>query len=85
MLFAIHILKIESFSSIGCTIVKSMKVPKLGYGVVFIIFSIIIPSSILKKKLYEVTISDFFSSTCRDFWYMCAFALKKSFKELDSL
>ena len=67
-----HILKMESSSSIECTILKSMKVPEPGYGIVF---TVIIPGSISKKVLYEVSISDFPAYTCRGFRYMCASAL----------
>ena len=51
---------------------KVMMVPESGYGVVFIVIT---PGSISKKELYEVTISDFLSCTCRGFQYMCASAL----------
>ena len=67
-----HILKMESSSSIECTILKSMKVPEPGYGIVF---TVITPGSISKKVLYEVSISDFPTCTCRGFRYMCASAL----------
>ena len=62
-----HILKIDSSSSLECTIVKSMKVPEPSYG---IFFTVIIPRSIL-KKLYEVKIFNFPACTYRGFWYMC--------------
>ena len=62
----------ESSSSIECTILKSMKVPKPGYGIVFTVITL---GSISKKVLYEVSISDFPACTCRGFWYMCASAL----------
>ena len=58
-----HILKMESSSSIDCTILKSMKVLEPRYGVVF---TIIIQVSI-SKELYEVTILDFLACTCRGF------------------
>ena len=67
-----HILKMESSSSIECTILKSMKVPEPDYGIVF---TVITPGSISKKVLYEVSISDFPAYTCRGFRYMCASAL----------
>ena len=62
----------ESSSSIECTILKSMKVPKPGYGIVFTVITL---GSISKKVLYEVSISDFPACTCRGFRYMCAYAL----------
>ena len=67
-----HILKMELSSSIECTILKSMKVPKPGYGIVF---TVITPNSISKKVLYEESLSDFRACTCRGFWYMCTSAL----------
>ena len=67
-----HYLKMESLRSIECTVLKSMMVPKLRYGV---IFTVITSGSISKKELYEVTISDFPSCTCRGFQYMCTSTL----------
>ena len=67
-----HYLKMESSRSIECTVLKSMMVPEPGHGVVF---TVITSSSISKKELYEVTISDFPSCTCRGFRYMCASVL----------
>ena len=64
-------LRMKSSTSIDCTILKSMLVPKPNYGV---IFTVIIPSLIL-KKLYEVIVSDFPAYTCKVFWYMYTFAL----------
>ena len=66
-----HILKMESSSFIECTILKSMKAPERGYGIVF---TVITRGSISKKVLYEVSISDFLACTCRGFRYMCASA-----------
>ena len=66
-----HYLKMESSRAIECTILKSMMVPEPGLGV---IFTVITPGSI-SKELYEVTISNFPSCTCRGFRYMCASAL----------
>ena len=63
-----HILEMESSKFIDYTIFKSMVVPKPSYGVVFTIHTF---GSILKKELYEVTISDFLACTCRGFHYMC--------------
>ena len=67
-----HILKMESSKVIDCTVLKSMVVPEPNYGVVFTLH---IPGSILKKELYEVTISNFPACTCRGFRYMCTSAL----------
>ena len=67
-----HILKMESSSSIECTILKSMKVPEPGYGIVF---TVITTGSISMKVLKEVSISNFPAYTCRGFRYMCASAL----------
>ena len=70
--FVDHILKMESSRSIEYIVLKSMMVPEPGYGVVF---TVIVPSSISRKELYEVTISDFLSCTRKGFRYMCASAL----------
>ena len=59
-----HILKMESSSSINCTILKSMKVPEPGYEVAFTLITF---GSIFQKKLYRVTISDFLVCTCKGF------------------
>ena len=67
-----HILKMESSRFIDCTILKSMMVPEPCYGVVFTLH---ILGSILKKELYEVTISDFPACTCIGFRYMCTSTL----------
>ena len=67
-----HYLKMESSRAIECIVLKSMMVPEPGLGVVF---TVITPGSISKKELYEVTISNFPSCTCRGFRYMCASAL----------
>ena len=58
------ILKMESSNVIDCSVLKSMVVPEPGYGVVFTLH---ISGSILKKELYEVTISNFPACTCRGF------------------
>ena len=67
-----HILKMESSKFIDFTILKLLKVPNPGYGVVF---TVIMPGSILKKELYEVIISNFPTCTCSGFQYMCASVL----------
>ena len=67
----------KSSMFIDCTILKSMKVPELGYRV---FFTIITRGSIL-KELYEVTIFDFLASTYRGFHYMCASALGNPLKK----
>ena len=67
-----HILKMESSKSIDCTILKSLKVPEPGLGVIFLVIT---PGSIAKKECYEVTISTFPACTCKGFRYMCSFAL----------
>ena len=67
-----HISKMESSKSIDCTILKSLKVPKPGHGVVFIVITL---GSISKKELYEVTILDIPAYTCRGFWFMYNYAL----------
>ena len=67
-----HLLKMESSKVIDCTVLKSMLVPEPGYGVVFTLHT---PGSILKKELYEVTVSNFPACTCRGFRYMCTSAL----------
>ena len=63
-----QILRMESSTSIDCTILKSMLIPKPNFGVVF---TVIIPGSIL-KELYEVIVSAYSACTCKGFWYMCA-------------
>ena len=40
-----------------------------------------ITSGSILKELYEVTISDFPSCTCKGFWYICASALGNSSKK----
>ena len=67
-----HLLKMESSKVIDCTVLKSMLVPDPGYGVVFTLHTL---GSILKKELYEVTVSNFPACTCRGFRYMCTSAL----------
>ena len=73
-----HYLKMESSRAIECTVLNSMMVPEPGVGVVF---TVITPGSISKKELYEVTISNFPSCTCRGFRYMCASALDNPLKK----
>ena len=72
-----HILKMESFRFIDCTILKSMVVPEPGYGVVFTLH---IPGLIL-KELYKVIISNFSTCTCTSFCYMCTSTLGNPIKK----
>ena len=67
-----HLLKMESSKVIDCTVLKSMLVLEPGYGVIFILHA---PGSILKKELYEVTVSNFPACSYRGFRYMCTSAL----------
>ena len=77
-----HILKMESSKSIDCTILKSLKVPEPGLGV---IFSVITPGSITKKECYEVTISTFLVWHLQRFSVHVQFRFGKSFQEVDSV
>ena len=72
-----HVLKMESSKSINCTVLKSLKVPERGLGVVF---KVITPGSIL-KECYEVTISAFPIYACKGFRYVCSYALENSSKK----
>ena len=62
-----HLKKMEENQSISCTIMKYMKVPVSGYGVVITICT---PGSLNRKELYEVSISDYPSCSCPDFKFM---------------
>jgi hypothetical protein len=62
----------DRVKTIECTIVKYLKVPPPGYGIVYTIYT---PSSIAKQQLYEVTIGDFPACTCIDFISMKTNAL----------
>ena len=73
-----HNLKMESLKSIDCTVLKLLRVLAPGYG---IIFTVVTPRSILKKELYEVTISNFPACTCKGFRYIYASALGNSKKK----
>ena len=73
-----HILKMESSKSIDCTILKSLKVPEPGLGMIFLVITL---GSVSKKECYEVTISAFPACICKGFWYMCSYALGNPLKK----
>ena len=66
-------LQMESSKSIDCTILKLLRVPALGHGVIFIVVT---HWSFLKNELYDITISHFPACTCRGIWYICASTLE---------
>ena len=69
-----HLKKMEENRSISCTIMKYMKVPVPGYGVVITICT---PGSLNRKELYEVSISDYPFCSCLDFKFMKVRANRK--------
>ena len=64
-----HLKKMETHRSMSCTIMKYVKVPSLGYGVVLTICT---PRFVERKELYEVPISNYPSCFCPDFKFMKA-------------
>ena len=70
--FANHVSKIESSKSIDCTILKLLRVLVPRYGV---IFTIVMLRSMLKKELYDGTISNFLTCICTGFGYIYTSAL----------
>ena len=62
-----HLKKMEDNQSISCTILKFVKVPVPGYGVVITICT---PSSLDWKEFYEVSILDYPSCSCPNFKFM---------------
>ena len=69
-----HLKKMEETQSISCSILKYVKVPVLGYGVVITIYT---SGSLDRKELYEVSISDYSSCSCSDFKFMKVRANRK--------
>ena len=69
-----HLKKMEETWSISCSILKYVKVPASGYGVVITIYT---PGSLDRKELYEVSISDYPSCSCLDFKFMKVRANRK--------
>ena len=69
-----HLKKMEENQSISCTIMKYVKVPVPGYGV---FITICTPSSLDRKELYEISISDYPSCSCSDFKFMKVRANRK--------
>jgi hypothetical protein len=67
-----HCAKMAFAKDIECKVLKYLKVPPSGYGIVYIVHT---PGSIAKQQLYEVTIGDFPACTCIDFVSMKASAL----------
>ena len=67
-----HLKKMEEHMKLDCTILKYMKVPSPRYGAVL---TVITPGSLDKKKLHEVSISNFPACTCNSFKFMCTRAL----------
>ena len=62
-----HLKKMEDNRSIDCKVLKYVKVPNPGYGVVLTICT---PNSFDQKSLYEVSISNYPSCSCLDFKFM---------------
>jgi hypothetical protein len=73
-----HFLKMARSIEIECTVVKFLKVPAPGYGIVYTMHT---PGSVAKQQLYEVTISDFPACKCLDFVSMKSYALGNSRKK----
>ena len=69
-----HLKKMESSQSISCSIMKFVKVPSRGYGIVL---TFCIPGSVERKELYEVSISNYPSYSCPNFKFMKARANRK--------
>ena len=67
-------LKMEDNQSISCTILKYVKVPVPGYGVVITICT---PSSLDRKELYEISILDYPSCFCPKLKFMNVGANRK--------
>jgi hypothetical protein len=59
-------------------VVKFLKVPSPGYGIVYIVHT---PGSVAKQQLYKVTISDFLACKCLDFICMKSYALGNNQKK----
>jgi hypothetical protein len=66
--------KMALAKDIDCKVLKYLKVPPPGYGIVYTVHT---PDSIAKQQLYEVTVGDFPACTCIDFISMKASALGK--------
>ena len=64
-----HLKKMEDHRSISCTIMKYVKVPTLGYGVVLTICT---PELVDRKEMYEVSILNYHACSCHDFKFMKA-------------
>ena len=62
-----HLKKIIDNRSIDCKILKYVRVPSPGYGV---ILTVCTPNSVDQKTLYEVCISDYPSCSCPNFKFM---------------
>ena len=69
-----HLKKMEGSRSISCSIMKYVKVPSPGYGIVLTLY---IPGSVEQKELYEVSISNYPSCLYLDFKFMKAWANRK--------
>jgi hypothetical protein len=67
-----HYAKMEKAKSIECIVLRYVKVPSLGYGIVY---SVHTPTSVAKQQLYKVPIDEFPACTCIDFVLMKAIAL----------
>ena len=69
-----HLKKMEETWSISCSILKYVKVPTSGYGVVITICTL---GSSNRKELYEVFILDYPSCSCPNFKFMKVRANRK--------
>jgi hypothetical protein len=67
-----HLAKMTKCLDIDCTVVKFLKVPSPGYGIVYVIHT---SGLVAKQQLYEVTIGDFHACKCLNFISMKSYAL----------
>jgi hypothetical protein len=67
-----HCAKMALAKDIDYKVLKYLKVPPPGYGIIYIVHT---PGSIAKQQLYKVTVEDFPACTCIDFISMKASAL----------
>ena len=69
-----HLVKMEDSRCISCSIMKYMKVPSPGYGIVLTLCTL---GFVERKELYEVLISNYPSCSCPYFKFMKARANRK--------
>ena len=66
-----HFKKMDATRELDCTLLKYVRVPAPGYGIVLTILTL---GSLDRKELYEVLISNFPFCSCKDFKYMSTWA-----------